>query len=309
MSADPIRIHDPERTPPDSSKKLTVAQVFDWYAKNDLRADRSSPAQKERWRVRSLFELNYGQLSYGECRPYMLLDFINHHAAQKAVWTRRRWASTIQTPFNVATQLGLIDRNPFRGVKFGKGNQGRDWTDDEYRTLLRTSRPHFRRCLVFWRFSGLRPGEVKTLQWPMVRSQVQALVIEKHKTSHIVDKPRKIPFNHIMIKLLAWLRRNNPKGSKHCFLNSHGGPWTTRALTKTMKRLREDAELPDDLKCHGGRHTFATNAIMNGIDLVTLAEILGHESVETTKRYVHLANKGTHLNAAMERAVTRKKSV
>lgn len=38
------------------------------------------------------------------------------------------------------------------------------------------------------------------------------------------------------------------------------------------------------------RHTFATNALINGIDIKSLSEILGHSSVKITlDRYVHIS--------------------
>lgn len=303
----PIRIHEPGRDATPRAEPLTVAYVVDWYRTADMRANKSTRCERERARLREMFRAEFGHRPYAELKPFDLLNFINAHAGEHAVWTRRRWSATIQRPFNYAVEVGLIDRNPFRGLRFGKGRQGRDWTDEEYRTLLRVASPYFRRVLVFWRFSGARPGELRTLQWAMVRTDVQALVWDDHKTAKQTGKPRRVPFNAVLVKLLGWLKRNNPKGSRACFLNSKGRPWTIKSLVAHMDMLRRRADLPASVKCHGGRHTFATRAVMNGLDVATLAQLLGHESVLTTNRYLHLADKGSHLSDAMQRAVTTRK--
>lgn len=63
-------------------------------------------------------------------------------------------------------------------------------------------------------------------------------------------------------------------------------PVTVRAIQYVIKKYADLAKL--DLKKlypHILRHTFAKNLIDNGVDLVTVATLLGHRRLETTMRY------------------------
>ena len=284
------------------SEGATVADVLNWYrAQSPTRTD-TGKAEKERLRLYGLFAAAIGERPCSECRPYHLLAFINERAGENA-WTRKRWGVILSRPFNYATRLGLIASNPFRGLTFPAGKNGRDWTDGEFRALLRAAAPYVRRFIVLIRFSGMRPGEIRGLEWKHIDTRAGAIVLDKHKMAYKTKAPRRIPFNTVIVKLLAWLRRNHLPRARNVFLNAYFRPWSMRSLGKTFLTVRHKAGLGDDVKLHGGRHTFATRAIMAGLDVATLAEIMGHDDITTTSRYTHLAGKIGHLAAAMEQAI------
>jgi hypothetical protein len=68
--------------------------------------------------------------------------------------------------------------------------------------------------------------------------------------------------------------------------------WFNEALT--------DAKIKD-YSWHCNRHTFASRLVMAGVDLRTVAELMGHSSIQMTMRYAHLAPQ--HNRAAADRLV------
>jgi integron integrase len=64
------------------------------------------------------------------------------------------------------------------------------------------------------------------------------------------------------------------------------------SLQRAVARAGEAAGLDRRIHCHTFRHSFATHLVERGIDLRTVQLLLGHESLETTMIYTHVARKG-----------------
>ena len=73
---------------------------------------------------------------------------------------------------------------------------------------------------------------------------------------------------------------------------------TFSSIRPTFERAVEQAGL-GDFHWHDLRHTFASRAVMAGVDLVTVAEWLGHRSLAMMRRYAHLAPE--HHREALEK--------
>ena len=107
----------------------------------------------------------------------------------------------------------------------------------------------------------------------------------------------------MLVKLLDYQRRHNVPGKAYVFLNRQKAQYSLSNVTQIMRRVRKKTGLPASVKVHGGRHTFATNALMNGCDLGALMEIMGHKLLTTTQGYLHMTGKIQHLHASMEKAI------
>ena len=91
------------------------------------------------------------------------------------------------------------------------------------------------------------------------------------------------------------------------FANRKGKPMTHRDVDYLVSGLQEKAGITGPrLGVHLMRHSFATNYLRNGGGVLQLQEILGHKTLETTKRYVQLAGadvKMDHSRTSLARAL------
>ncbi len=303
-----LRIHEPDFQTADPADPFrcddaTVSQVLDWFELDTSRSIGTPTVEKECRRNRRICRESLGKFLVRDCRPFHLLALINAQPRIKSDWTRRRWNSSLQAPFKRAEDLGLIVKNPFRGLSFPAGDEGRDWTDEEFVKIIEAANEPFGELILGLRLSGMRPLEGCGLQWPHIRFDAGDIRFHDHKTRHHTKADRCFPLNDPLIALFNRIKaRNHPGG--HVFRNTKNRRWIRSHADSNFRRLRERLGLPDDVVLHGCRHTFGTQAIMAGLDIAIVAQLLGHSSLETTKRYVHLVNKVDHLAGAMNQAVS-----
>ena len=80
-------------------------------------------------------------------------------------------------------------------------------------------------------------------------------------------------------------------GGQALFLNRYrGGRLSARAVDQLLDELATEADLVDEAgapaaSAHTLRHTFGTSLLRQGVDIVVVAELLGHARLDTTRRY------------------------
>ena len=76
----------------------------------------------------------------------------------------------------------------------------------------------------------------------------------------------------------------------YLIINNRGNKITTRAVEQIINDIVKKASIKKHVSPHMLRHSFATHLLNNGCDILTVKELLGHESLESTQIYTHVSN-------------------
>ena len=131
--------------------------------------------------------------------------------------------------------------------------------------------------------TGLRRGEVLQLRWADVDLPQRKLIVRGDNAKS--GKTRHIPLNNeALTTLQQW--RSDSRSTEWVFAG-HDGERMQAVKTSWTGVLRSAAII--DFRWHDLRHHFASRLVMNGVDLNTVRELLGHSDLAMTLRYAHLS--------------------
>ena len=146
--------------------------------------------------------------------------------------------------------------------------------------------------------TGLRRGELLGLKWQdigldggviHVRRQV-GRIDGKVQEAPLKTKNayRNISIGADAVSILREKKKQDGGRSEYVFPSPTGGPMSPDSVLKMLHRVLERAGLPE-LRFHDLRHTFATLALQNGVDIKTVSGMLGHFSAGfTLDTYAHV---------------------
>ncbi|MBY0273362.1 MAG: site-specific integrase [Alphaproteobacteria bacterium] len=97
---------------------------------------------------------------------------------------------------------------------------------------------------------------------------------------------RVVPLNEPAKKVLEKLKQQ--PGNPYVFCSNTHKNGRIVNIEKAWQKIRKRADL-NDVRIHDLRHSFASFAIKQGLDLYQVAKLLGHKNIRTTTRYAHLA--------------------
>ena len=134
---------------------------------------------------------------------------------------------------------------------------------------------------------GLRISEACHLTWNQIDTPRKALrILGKGGKERLAILPRGILEKlQTLPKTEAWIWGAKPLG--------------IRTAYEKVRFWGRKAGLARPLNPHALRHSFATHLLSSGADLRSLQELLGHTSLQTTQKYLHLTTQ--HIQQVLER--------
>ena len=117
-----------------------------------------------------------------------------------------------------------------------------------------------------------------------------------NQTMRVVGKGRKervVFFNDTAEMAVSEYLHATPrsKPGTPLFLNRYGARLSQRGVEKMFSTVLKASGLAKHASPHTLRHSFATHLLEGGSDLVTIKELLGHESLQTTQIYTNISKK------------------
>ena len=147
-------------------------------------------------------------------------------------------------------------------------------TETELQSLAKTycGNEEIKRAFLFACFTGLGAAEIRKLTWSRIDNGKIKIFREKNGEQVIND------LHPVAVEILG--ERGKPDALIFTLPSDV-------AIGKTLKAWVKKAGIEKRIIFYSGRHTFATLLLMNGANLKTVADCMGHTSTKHTLKYLN----------------------
>ncbi|MCG8091590.1 MAG: site-specific integrase [Candidatus Thiodiazotropha endolucinida] len=282
---------------------MTLRELADEYIDQWVGKDQAQPARAHWWVDR------LGSRKLIDIDPADIRSALNDYAAGKAMrgdgidpmtmrprlktttrpraaGTVNRMRATLSALFRYAEKQGYVITNPVKRVaSLSESNKRVRWLSEEERKVLLVackasswSRLHL--LVLMALMTGARLGELLKLRWSDIDFKDRTALCRDTKNGD--DRVLTLP-EPAMVEL----SRFREIGDGLIF-PSEKKPHQPYEFRKLWNAALIQAGI-DNFRFHDLRHSAASYLVMNGATLHETAEVLGHRSIETTRRYAHLS--------------------
>jgi site-specific recombinase XerD len=133
--------------------------------------------------------------------------------------------------------------------------------------------------------AGLRSQEAINLKLSDIDFERKTIHIRQSK----YKKDRIVPLSDYIAKgLVKYISAEHP----HIWLfngKEPDGRYSVKGLSWIMRENLKKTDIKKDVSLHSLRHSYATHLLEDGVNIVTIRELLGHAHITTTMIYLHVA--------------------
>ena len=300
-----------------SDTEMTVEDWFNFWIGNIVSDLAPNTIRNYRERYEHNIRPVIGKLKITDVKPMHCKLVFNRMNETYAGGTIRQTYIAMGTMFRAAVDNDILIRHPMDGVKYTKPMKAADdikyFTVDEQKAFLETAKSsHNYHQFALILETGLRVGEVIGLTWDCIdwdtsnihlyrqlkpvkgRKDTWAFTTLKNKQSRDFIAPpsvicilKKQKLRQTEWKLQYGTAYNNDLNL--VFTNPLGKHLTSVTIYNHFKAIVTEMGLPE-VRFHDLRHTYATLALQNGVDVKTVSNNLGHATVAfTMDKYVHVS--------------------
>lgn len=303
------------------SKELveTGAWLEEWVEKH--KAPKLAPATLTSYRnnLRVHIKPAIGKIALRDLSSYHLQRMLDGIGGSLSTFVKNY--NIVHGALEKAVDLGMIPRNPCKGVTFPKedADDMRVLTKEEQKALIdNLEGEYYRPMILTYLYTGLRMGEAIPLRWSDVDLVKRTIRVNKkaivehnfhngkgEKAVQVVQNfcktkssKRTVMFTAGLAVVLAEHKEAMKQRAEDMgedwredslvFLNSRGNMVHSRNIQEVLYRIYKKAGITG-ATMHTLRHTYATRCFEAGVDIKAVSEQLGHKTVKTTYNvYVHL---------------------
>jgi len=268
------------------------------------------------------FTQYWGSLKVADLKPYHVQEWIDrcHKTVRRAAKVgdkyvsrdtgrpttdghRRNLIRAVKACFRWAEDQEYIDRSPIRKVKVPparpRGDEAYLLPEQWDKLVAAVKDQPFLDMLTTLKETGCRPQEARRVEARHLDRAGQCWVFPKDESKG-KRQARIVHLTDGVFALCCRLALKHPSGP--LFRNRRGNPWTASGLAYRCYRMSE--KLGFALTPYSVRHTFATEAIIRGVDLQTIATLMGHVDLKMLSIiYQHVRRRADHLKAGLRKAV------
>nr|WP_255772215.1 MULTISPECIES: site-specific integrase [Halorhodospira] len=201
--------------------------------------------------------------------------------------TRKRIVATLSHVYTIAMEqeIPMVTGNPVKKAKKPKvyNEKERILSKDEIEKLLKTAKkhkhPHLHNIIKLLILTGARRSEVLNARFSQFNLQEQVWYVNGK------SGPRKVMLPNSAVDLVCNITR---KDGTDLLFPKPGTREPYKCINDPFKRVLRKAGLDENIRVHDLRHTFASLTLKSGAGLPEVQRLLGHSSINTTMRYIHL---------------------
>jgi len=241
----------------------------------------------------------FGKYRLSQISPRLIYQFKGLRKAKGIKpATINRQLTIAKRAYNIAVrEWEWCSENPFSKIPSEKGATKRNrWlTCEEERKLLANCPGWLKDLVVFATWTGIRVGNIISLRRSQVNlSRAEVYLGENGAQRTKNNEPLVIPLSQ---KALDVLKRKLEEGCDPVFRSPMGMQIDPNNLRRAFNKAVKNTGI-EDFRIHDLRHTYGTRLAQAGVDLYTIAKLLGHKDIRATQRYAH------HCTESLKRGIS-----
>jgi integrase len=253
-----------------------MEDYIDEYTKKDIR---NMEGAKNRFKA--FVSTKKNKVTFGNIDALLIEAFIDYLEKHSEGEGANSYYARFRKMLNYACRKKLMSYSVLAEVKKrpkGKASKRDILTLEELEVVARTpmESPEVRRAALFSAVTGLAWVDIKILMWRNVKYTYKKLEFVRTKQEDYNESVT-VPLNDTAFILLGV--KGDPDEPVFKLPSANGA-------NKTLKRWVKRAGIDKIITWHNLRHSFGTNLILNKVDLLTTAKLMGHTTTKHTIRYV-----------------------